>query len=125
MIYPKKGDIVIIDAEPHSGKEYGGHDPKQGNNRRHMVVVSSDDYNKATGMILGMPITTSLRYENNPRYMPILKSGNVMDGVKGYIALWQLQNFDFKSRNGIIINSLTPKEYKQLVPYILDMLDLN
>ena len=31
MAYPKKRDIVIIDAEPHSGKEYGGHDPKNKN----------------------------------------------------------------------------------------------
>lgn len=125
MAYPKKRDIVIIDAEPHSGKEYGGHDPKNKNIRRHMVIVSSDAYNKATGMIVGMPITTNPKYQNNPRYTPILKSGNEIDGVKGFIALWQLQNFDFNSRHGVIVNSLTDKEYKQLIPYIRDMLDLS
>ena len=123
MEYPSKKDIIIIDAEPHSGKEYGGHDPKSGNKRRHMVVVSSNGYNRATGMVIGMPITTSERYKDNPRYMPILKNGSQFDGVKGYVVLWQLQNFDFKSRHGVIVNKLTEREYKKLVPYIKAMLD--
>ncbi|MCD2257437.1 type II toxin-antitoxin system PemK/MazF family toxin [Agrilactobacillus fermenti] len=124
MRLPQQKDIVIIDAEPHSGKEYGGHALKSGNIRRHMVVMSSNSYTRATGMILAMPITTSDRYVNNPHYLPILVSGGRKDGVKGYIALWQLQNFDFVSRHGEIVNQISDKAYKSLLPYVKDMLGL-
>ena len=123
MIFPKRRDIVIVDAEPHSGIEYGGHSAEIGNIRRHMVVVSSDEYNQSTGMMLAMPITTSDRYQNNSKYYPILISGG-KSGVKGYIVLWQLQNFDFKARNGVIINKISQKQYNDLLPYIKDMLGI-
>lgn len=124
MRFPEQKDIVIVDVEPHSGREYGGHAPQAGNVRRHMVVMNSDSYTRATGMILAMPITTSPRYKNNPRYLPILLTGGYKDGVKGYIALWQLQNFDYVSRNGEIVNQISDKTYKELLPYVKDMLGL-
>ncbi|MDV7758001.1 type II toxin-antitoxin system PemK/MazF family toxin [Liquorilactobacillus mali] len=124
MRFPEQKDIVIVDAEPHSGREYGGHAPQTGNVRRHMVVMNSDSYTRATGMILAMPITTSSRYKSNPRYLPILLAGGYKDGVKGYIALWQLQNFDYVSRNGEIVNQISDKTYKELLPYVKDMLGL-
>ena len=71
MEFPKKGDIIIADAEPHAGHEMGGRNPKKGNIRRHYVVMSTSAYNEATHMFIGMPITTA-NYSNNPRYMPIL-----------------------------------------------------
>ncbi|WP_367297432.1 type II toxin-antitoxin system PemK/MazF family toxin [Loigolactobacillus coryniformis] len=124
MRLPEQKDIVVIDAEPHSGREYGGHEPQTGNVRRHMVVMSSSSYTRATGMILAMPITTALKYTNNPRYLPILLTGGNKSGVKGFIALWQLQNFDFRSRNGEIVNRISDRTYKDLLPYVKDMLGL-
>lgn len=120
MFFPKKGDVVIADAEPHSGHEMGGHNPKIGNIRRHYVVMSTDAYNEATGMFIGMPITTA-NYTNNPRYMPILINGANGAGVKGYIVLWQLQNFDFVARNGKIVNHLDQKKMDILQQYVEDM----
>lgn len=119
-IYPKKGDIVIADAEPHSGHEMGGHNPQENNIRRHYVVMSTSEYNKATGMFIGMPITTS-NYSNNPRYLPILINGKNGTGVKGYIVLWQLQNFDFKSRHGKIINHVNLSVLETLQGYVNDI----
>ncbi|MGC4441267.1 type II toxin-antitoxin system PemK/MazF family toxin, partial [Streptococcus suis] len=46
---PKKQDIVWIDFDPSRGKEI--------KKRRPAVVVSSDNYNKQTGMIAVCPIT--------------------------------------------------------------------
>ena len=60
--FPKQGDIVIIEAEPHAGHEWGGHNPAKGNTKRHMLIVSSTPYNKNSGFIIGMPITTSDKY---------------------------------------------------------------
>lgn len=121
MILPKKGDIIVADAEPHAGHEMGGHDPKKGNVRRHYVVMSSDDYNIATRMFIGMPITTT-DHENNPRYLPILINGSNGTGVKGYIVLWQLQNFDYVARNGKIVNAVSRKTQKLLQKYVNDMI---
>ncbi|GHP13582.1 hypothetical protein YK48G_10070 [Lentilactobacillus fungorum] len=121
---PIKGDIVVLDAEPHSGKEYGGHDANFVNIRRHYVVMSSTDYNQATEMVLAMPITTSDRYQNNQWYFPILINGSQNTGVKGYVVGWQLTNFDYKLRHGQIINHISDKTYTELKRYIQDMLDL-
>lgn len=123
--FPVKGDVIVLNAEPHSGKEFGGHNESSGNVRRHMIVMSSDAYNRATGMVLAMPITTSERRRNQPGYYPILIIGGNSNGVKGFVALWQLQNFDFKSRNGKIVNKITSKQYDDLLPYVKDMLDIN
>jgi mRNA interferase MazF len=108
---PEKGDIVVIDAD-------------SGNIRRHMVVMSSSDYNKSTGFILGMPITTSQRVANRVGYYPILIPGDKHTGVKGYVVVWQLQNFDYISRHGVIINKINHNLYKELLVYVKDMLDL-
>lgn len=121
MQFPKKGDVVIADAEPHSGHEMGGHAPREGNIRRHYVVMSTNEYNEATHMFIGMPITTSDKYANNRRYLPILINGNGNTGVKGYIVLWQLQNFDFESRNGKVINHVDLKLLDILQRYVDDM----
>lgn len=121
MIYPRKGDIVIADAEPHFGHEMGGHNTKNGNIRRHYVVMSTTEYNEATHMFIGMPITTSNKYKDNPRYKSLLIPGASRNGVKGYIVLWQLQNFDFDSRNGKIVNHIGVQLMDELQQYVDDM----
>lgn len=120
MILPNKGDIIVADAEPYAGHEMGGHDPATNNIRRHYVVMSTSDYNHATKMFIGLPITTS-DYSNNPRYMPILINGSNGAGVKGYVTLWQLQNFDFVARHGKVVNHLDQKTIDQLQQYVNDM----
>lgn len=120
MEFPQKGDIIIADAEPHAGHEMGGHNPKVGNIRRHYVVMSTTDYNGATGMLIALPVTTA-NYVNNPRYMPILINGVNGASVKGYVVLWQLQNFNFKARNGVIVNHVSAKVLKELQLYVNDM----
>ena len=120
MEFPNKGDVIIADAEPHAGHEMGDHNPSKGNIRRHYVVMSTTAYNQATHMFIAMPITTA-NYANNARYMPILINGSDGTGVKGYIVLWQLQNFDYAARNGRIVNHVSNKTLKQLQRYVNDM----
>lgn len=48
---PKQRDIVIIDFAPSKGYEI--------NKRRPALVVSSDDYNRATNLVIVCPITTA------------------------------------------------------------------
>jgi mRNA interferase MazF len=123
VTYPKQGDIVVVDAEPHAGREMGGHAPREGNVRRHYVVLSGTPYNNNVGMIIGMPITTSVRYEGNPRYLPILIMAGI-DSVKGYVVTWQLQNFDFEARNGKIIGQASSKMIKKLKFIVSDLFEI-
>lgn len=120
MNLPKKGDIVIADAEPHAGHEMGGHNPSANNIRRHYVVMSTTSYNFATRMFIGLPITT-IDHSGNSRYMPILINGSNGSGVKGYVVLWQLQNFDFIARHGKVVNHINQKKIDQLQQYVNDM----
>ena len=112
MIIPKQKDIIFIDYEPHSGKEYGGH---SGDNiRRPMVVLSNYAYNKATGLLMGMPIT-SAKKNNNKLYMPIIIPNKFGRGIKGNVVLWQIQNFDYRSRNAEIAGQISDKAFKELM----------
>ena len=75
-------------------------------------------------MFIGLPITTA-NYANNPRYLPILINGTHGTGVKGYVVLWQLQNFDFESRKGVIVNHISKKCLHTLQQYVDDMVGRN
>ena len=49
--YPKQGDFVFMDAEPHAGHEIGGHDPENQNDRRPYLVLSKEVFNYKTGSV--------------------------------------------------------------------------
>ncbi|MEO5302207.1 type II toxin-antitoxin system PemK/MazF family toxin [Enterococcus cecorum] len=117
--YPKQKDIIIIDSEPHSGKEYGGYSSE--NIRRPMIVVSSDEYNQATGMIIGMPITSADKSAYPLLFKPIMVTNGDGTGIKGYVIMWQLQNFDFYARNGVIVNRVSDSFFSDLQKVVKDI----
>lgn len=58
---PKQRDIIIIDFEP--SKDY------EINKRRPALVMSSDNYNRATNLVIVCPITTTEK--EKPFFIPI------------------------------------------------------
>lgn len=50
---PERNDIIWLDFEPTKGREIGKYRP--------VLVLSSKDYNQATGLIICCPISTSVR----------------------------------------------------------------
>lgn len=56
----KQGFLYRVDAEPHSGREAGGHNSRKVPIRRPVVVVSNDHYNQ-TGMALVFALTSNQR----------------------------------------------------------------
>lgn len=116
--FPKQGDIVIIEAEPHAGHEWGGHNLSTGNIERHMLIVSATPYNRSSGFIVGMPITTSEKYKNDPHYKPILVMGDRVTGVKGYVCLYQILNFDYSARKGRVVNKVSGKYLDEVMPFV-------
>ena len=50
---PDRNDVIWLDFEPTKGKEIGKYRPA--------LVLSSKEYNKATGLLICCPISTSIR----------------------------------------------------------------
>lgn len=50
---PKRNDIIWLDFEPVKGKEIGKYRPA--------LVLSSQEYNQQTGLLICCPISTSIR----------------------------------------------------------------
>ncbi|MBW8191305.1 type II toxin-antitoxin system PemK/MazF family toxin [Neiella marina] len=58
---PKRNDIIWLDFEPTKGREIGKYRPA--------LVLSSDEYNKRTGLVIICPISTSVR--GGPTEVPV------------------------------------------------------
>ncbi|WP_125591142.1 type II toxin-antitoxin system PemK/MazF family toxin [Companilactobacillus jidongensis] len=122
MIYPIQGDIIYIDAEPHAGHEIGGHNSKNMNIRRPVVVLSDSDYNKATGLISGMPITShDFMNSDDGSYIPIADKES---GVIGNIVTYYLPSYDFKARHGEIIGHISDTILKKLLTSVKYLFNL-
>lgn len=50
---PDRFDIIFLDFDPNKGKEIGKYRPA--------LVLSSEDYNRKTGLLICCPISTSIR----------------------------------------------------------------
>ncbi|MDR0218217.1 MAG: type II toxin-antitoxin system PemK/MazF family toxin [Enterobacteriaceae bacterium] len=50
---PKRNDIILLDFEPVKGKKIGKYRPA--------FVLSSEEYNRKTGLVIICPISTSIR----------------------------------------------------------------
>ncbi len=99
--FPRQGDLIWIDAEPHAGHEYGGHDVEAKNIRRPMLVISSDIYNERTGMIVGFPITSNI-----PAGFPAaLKISGAK--IHGYAIVSHLLGYDYEARNGQVTDHIS------------------
>lgn len=117
-IAPKQGDLIWIDAEPHAGHEYGGHDKEKHNIRRPMLVISSDLYNQRTGMIVGFPITSKV-----PSGFPgVLKIES--NKVHGYAILTNLLGYDYSDRSGEVVDHLSKALRFKALEAVKDIFDI-
>lgn len=82
---PESGDIIWIDFDPQPGHEQAGHRPA--------LVLSPASYNRLTGLLLCVPMTTrakGYRFE-----VPIA-------GKRGGVALAdQVKSFDWRARRAV------------------------
>jgi mRNA interferase MazF len=85
---PKQQDIIRIDFNPQSGREIM--------KRRPALVLSNDNYNRATGLVVVSPITHT--HKNDLTYIPVM--GEKTDG---YVNALQIHSFDYRTRNAEFI----------------------
>ena len=85
---PQQQDIIWIDFDPQSGKEIM--------KRRPALVLSNDNYNLQTGLVVISPITHT--HKNDLTYIPV--TGTKPDG---YVNALQIHSFDYRTRNATLI----------------------
>ena len=102
---PKRGDIVWLEFSPRIGHEQSGFRPA--------LIISSEIYNRKTGLCLAMPITSKIKgypFEVN------LKTKKI-DGV---ILSDQIKSLDFKLRKIKFCDKIDDKTFE----IVLDKLSL-
>lgn len=92
---PERGDILWIDCNPQAGKEMKDPHP--------ILVLSPRAFNERTGIVIGLPMTTSESDESNP--FAVKFSGP--RGIVSYVLCHQPKSFDWRAR------SAKPHPWKQ------------
>lgn len=90
----KRGDVYRVDLEPTQGREQRGHRP--------VLIVSPDDFNRATGLPVILPITNGGAFARRIGFAVPL-SGTQTTGV---VRCDQPRVLDLKARNGRRVESL-------------------
>jgi mRNA interferase ChpB len=90
----KRGDIYMVDLEPTQGREQRGHRP--------VVIVSPDEFNRATNLPVILPITNGGDFARRFGFAVPLA------GIKttGVVRCDQPRILDLNARNGRKVESL-------------------
>lgn len=109
--HPKQGDIITINFDPSAGREI--------QKRRPAIVVSTNNYNLVTGLVVVCPITTT----EKTHFVPLNESHQ----TKGYVNPLQVKSLDYKARQWKYIEKATLAELgrvAQTVSMIFNFYDL-
>lgn len=92
----RRGDIYMVDLEPTQGREQRGHRP--------VLLVSPDEFNRATGLPVILPITSGGVLARRIGFAVPLS------GIRttGIVRCDQPCVLDLKARNGRKVDALTP-----------------
>ena len=91
---PEAGDIVWLNFDPQAGHEQAGHRPA--------VVLSPASYNRPTGLMLCVPLTT--RMKGYPFEVPVASS-------RGGVALAdQVRSLDWRARKAALKGKASASE---------------
>jgi len=109
-----RGDIVLINFNPQSGKEITGN--------RYAVVLSPNLFNANTGFVSLCPITNTKRgfgYEVDiPESKVLIQKKEQQVYLTGVILTHQLKNLDARSRRLKIVGKLPNEITKDCLNYI-------
>lgn len=94
LYIPKRNHIVWLDFEPTKGKEIGKYRPA--------LVLSSEEYNRKSGLLICCPISSSAR--GVPTEVPI----DNIDNENSVVAANLIQTLSWKERKVKFITEATP-----------------
>ncbi len=104
---PARGDIIKLDFDPTLGREQAGYRPA--------VIVTTQEFNRSTGLALACPITSKIK---GLKLEVILPEGLQTSGA---ILTFQVKTIDWVARKVKYIESL-PEETTEEVLSILQLL---
>jgi mRNA interferase MazF len=93
---PDRGDIIWIDCNPQVGREMRDMHP--------MAVLSPKAFNARTGIVIGLPMTSSTSNEGNPFALDVSRSAT----ERSFVLCHQPKSFDWRQRRA------SPHSWKKL-----------
>ncbi|MGQ3888606.1 type II toxin-antitoxin system PemK/MazF family toxin [Legionella sp. CNM-1927-20] len=104
---PERNHIIWLDFEPTKGKEIGKYRPT--------LVLSSKEYNQATGLIICCPISTSIRGGSTEVPVNNLKEPSV-------VAANLIQTLSWKDRKAKLIVDAEPRVMEEVLYRIIPLI---
>ena len=98
---PDRGDIIWIDCNPQAGREMRDMHP--------MAVLSPKSFNARTGIVIGLPMTSSTSNEGNPFALDVSRGPD----QRSFVLCHQPKSFDWRQRRA------SPHPWKKLAPHQL------
>ena len=104
---PERRDVIWLDFEPIQGREIGKYRPA--------LVLSSQDYNRRTGLLICCPISTSIRGAATEVPIANLDKPSV-------VAANLVQTLAWRERKAEKIVTATPEEFRETLLKLLPLL---
>ncbi len=104
---PDRKDIIWLDFEPTKGKEIGKYRPA--------LVLSSKEYNKATGLLICCPISTSIRGAATEVAINNLDTPSV-------VASSLIQTLSWKERKAKLITKANKGVFEEVILRIIPLI---
>lgn len=104
---PQRREVIWLDFEPTQGREIGKYRPA--------LVLSSQDYNRRTGLLICCPISTSIRGATTEVPIANLDKPSV-------VAANLVQTLAWRERKAKKIVTARPEEFRETVLKLLPLL---
>lgn len=110
MYIPKQGDICYMDFAPTKGHEQTGVRPA--------IVISRDNYNKYTNLVVLCPITTNTK--KFPTHYELMNTKK----VKGAVLCEHIRSVDFKARKLLFVEKVAMEELEEIIDIINGIIEI-
>lgn len=106
---PKKGDVIWLDFSPTRGHEQDGNRPA--------IVISPDEYNKQTGLVLVCPVTSIVKKYN---FEVEIFGGK----VSGVILSNHIRSVDWEEREVKFIEKIKSEVFDEVIKKLETLINL-
>lgn len=107
---PKQGDICYMDFSPVKGHEQSGLRPA--------LVISKNEYNKFTNMVVLCPITSNIKKFPTHYELKTTKK------IKGSVLCEHIRSIDYKIRKLSFIEKINNKELEEVIDLIISIIEI-
>ena len=110
MYIPKQGDICYMDFAPTKGHEQTGLRPA--------IVISRDNYNKYTGLVVLCPIK-----KKKKKFFTHYELLNTKK-IKGSVLCEHVRSIDFKARKLSFVEKIKEEELEEIIDIINGIIEM-